>query len=140
MRFAVNSMVLEGLHAMARPMNEDWFWFLRPLVEKAIKKYGLLDVCRQAGCVKGRKSIRDWLDGREDGESKLTLRALPEPYAIALMQFLTKLYPDDARGLRKQALDWLEVIKQGAEEREKKESEMLILDLAREYEKRKRGS
>jgi len=122
---------------MARPMNEDWWWFLRPLVSKAIDEHGLLELCRRAGCEKGRKSIRDWLDGREDGEGKLTPRALPEPYAIALMKYLSKRYPEEVRRSRKEVLQWLDMIRQQQEEQRKKETENWILEFANEFLKRR---
>ena len=49
---------------MGRNYNEDHYGFLRPLMERAREDWGLLEVCRQAGCESSRGSIRNWLDGR----------------------------------------------------------------------------
>ena len=49
---------------MGRNYNEDHHGYLRPLMERARDDWGLLEVCRQAGCESSRGSIRNWLDGR----------------------------------------------------------------------------
>jgi hypothetical protein len=104
------------LHAVGRPYNEDGYWLLRPLVKRAIEEEGdLSKFCRAAGCLAGRQSIDDWLEGREvtrgKDKGKRTPRALPDAYAIALMTFLSddRRYSEEAKKVREQALEWFEL-------------------------------
>lgn len=96
-----------------RPYTEDCYWFLRDLVRQAIDDTdgGLSGVCELVGCEeRGRKSISNWLDDRPNAEGVRKQRALRDEYAVALMKWLSasKDYGDDARELRKKAIDWFD--------------------------------
>jgi hypothetical protein len=130
------------MHAMieplkGRPPNEDWYWWMRPLMKKADNEHKLSRVCSEAGCLRGRKSIRDWLYGREDGPKDEAenpiLRALPNEYAVALMGFLLKHYPEESIELRTKAGEWFEAKKAEAKKKEDDEHEAWILGMANEF-------
>ena len=90
---------------MGRNYNDDHYGFLRPLMEKARDDWGLLEVCRQAGCESGRGSIRNWLDGRErsgkqvDEQEEEVKRSLPPHVALSLLPWIGEHYPEEATQL-----------------------------------------
>lgn len=95
-----------------RPYKEDCYWFLRDLVGRAIDDVdgGLSGVCELARCVRGRRSISNWLDDRPNAVGVRKPRALPDSYAVALMKWLSASqdYGDDAKELRKKAIEWFD--------------------------------
>jgi hypothetical protein len=110
---------------------------MRPFMKTAVGDHGLLKVCRDTGCEKGRKSIGDWLYGREDGpkdeHGNPIPRALSDEYAKALVRFLRKNYREESIELKKKAVEWLEEKKAEAKKKEDDEKTALILSMARDF-------
>lgn len=131
-----------GKSKLGRPANDDWFWWLKPLVRRAEADFGLLEVCTLADCVKGRKSIRDWLDGRKSNATGVTTeRGLPEVYGNALMTWLKTRpeYAGEINVARKQALDWLKQRQMDDLEAMRQEKHRIITGLAKEYRRKVQG-
>jgi hypothetical protein len=132
---------------MAAPRKECAFWWLREPMEKVLKEMSLLEVCRRAdeewpraGCVRGRKSINDWLYVREDGprdeKGNPIKRALPLRNTVPLGMFLCKHYPHLVMARTEVARCWLTIKKLEAKELEEAEAESILLDMQDEWQKR----
>jgi hypothetical protein len=79
-------------------------------MERARDDWGLLEVCRQAGCESSRGSIRNWLDGRvrsgkqgdeqeEHEQEEPVKRSLPPHVALSLLRWVGEHYPEKATQL-----------------------------------------
>jgi hypothetical protein len=127
---------------MSRPLNSDWYWWLREPIKKVVNEHGLLPVCRKARCEKGRKSIEDWLFGREDGpkdkQGNPVPRALKHEHAQALASYLRDNYPDEARRCRKEGADWLASVKAQNDARKREETAAYLRGMADEMGKLER--